>query len=285
MEQPKPVVFLSWSGARSKAVAAALRSWLKNVLQAVDPWMSEQDIQAGQVWFNEVADKVDVCAFAVICVTPENLDSKWLNFEAGAIGMARREGSHRLAAPYVLDLDELGVLPQPLGAFEAKKADKAGTFGLVESINKTLPSPLEAAVLKEVFEMWWPQLDAALREIPQPDNATAPAKPTQDDVNDEVLSLLRSIASRDQTFVVDGPTATATSAWLAEAITRRLDRPERRSWIEPSLPLFKDTVTVRTSDGQVIQLRGMVVTDPESDHSPAPPDEDSSGDEPDEPTG
>jgi len=38
-------VFISWSGQRSAAVADALRYWLPKVIQALEPWMSADDIE------------------------------------------------------------------------------------------------------------------------------------------------------------------------------------------------------------------------------------------------
>ena len=78
-------IFLSWSGQRSKAVAAALRSWLPLVLPAVEPWMSEEDIQAGRRWGAEIAAALDRSSFGIIVLTAENLDASWLMFEAGAV--------------------------------------------------------------------------------------------------------------------------------------------------------------------------------------------------------
>ena len=189
----KSRVFLSWSGERSKAVAIALRSWLKKVLQAVEPWMAEEDIKAGQVWFNQIADTLEVSTFAVICVTPENLESRWLNFEAGAIGMTRRDGAHRAAAPYLLGL-EFGDLPQPLAAFEAKQATKNGTLALVKAINDTLPTPLPEPDLVESFEMWWPKLSDALDVIPEADETAVEGAERPDrDLLEEILTHVRQI--------------------------------------------------------------------------------------------
>ncbi len=47
-------VFLSWSGDTSKAVAIALKTWLHYVFPRLNIWMSEQDIQAGTKWGQEL---------------------------------------------------------------------------------------------------------------------------------------------------------------------------------------------------------------------------------------
>jgi hypothetical protein len=47
-------VFLSWSGERSRRVAAALRKWLPATLNAINPWMSEVDILPGGVFRSDI---------------------------------------------------------------------------------------------------------------------------------------------------------------------------------------------------------------------------------------
>lgn len=74
------LVFLSWSGDRSKAVAEALAAWLGQVVQAVEPWLS-RDIAKGTRWGSEVADRLEKSRVGIVCLTPENLDAPWILFE------------------------------------------------------------------------------------------------------------------------------------------------------------------------------------------------------------
>src|SRR5260370_28578273 len=78
-------VLLSWSGARSAALAHALREWLPTVIQAVEPWMSESDIDRGARWSEEIVAQLEVARVGIICITPDNVSSPSLHFEAGAL--------------------------------------------------------------------------------------------------------------------------------------------------------------------------------------------------------
>ncbi len=78
-------VFLSWSGGRSQYVAQCLYDWLPDVIQALAPWMSEEDIHMGTRWNAEMAGILEEVAVGIVCLTPENQERRWINFEAGAI--------------------------------------------------------------------------------------------------------------------------------------------------------------------------------------------------------
>jgi hypothetical protein len=81
-------VFISWSGDRSKQVALALREWLPQALQAAQPYMSEKENEAGALWDNILSSALEESNFGIVCLTPSNLESRWLNFEAGALSKA-----------------------------------------------------------------------------------------------------------------------------------------------------------------------------------------------------
>jgi TIR domain len=105
-------VFISWSGERSKQVALALRAWLPQVVKVVQPYMSDRDNHAGMRWADKLSDELEAANFGIVCVTPENLNSRWLNFEAGAISKAVDKAR---VAPVLYGLSNPSELPPPLG--------------------------------------------------------------------------------------------------------------------------------------------------------------------------
>jgi hypothetical protein len=96
------LVFISWSGLRSKHVAEALEDWLAQVIQAVEPWIS-QDIDKGSRWGAEIADRLERSKVGIICLTKNNLNSKWIHYEAGALSKAMLQNSlSAIIVPHVL---------------------------------------------------------------------------------------------------------------------------------------------------------------------------------------
>jgi hypothetical protein len=71
-------VFISWSGASSKAVAASLRKHLPLILQGLDCFMSKHDLESGARWAQELAEELDESNFGILCLTHESLKSPWL---------------------------------------------------------------------------------------------------------------------------------------------------------------------------------------------------------------
>jgi hypothetical protein len=51
-------VFLSWSGDKSRHTAEVISGWLKQVIQALDPWMSP-NIEKGKRWGIELVIMAD----------------------------------------------------------------------------------------------------------------------------------------------------------------------------------------------------------------------------------
>jgi hypothetical protein len=182
-------VFLSWSGEKSRLVAAALRDWLPDLLQSVAPWMSQRDIDAGGRWSPEIQAQLEQSSFGVICVTDGNQAEPWLLFETGALAKTL---SDTYVCPYLIDMDIAALRPGPLTQFQAKRANKQETRDLVTTMNKALGDlALERDQLERAFDKWWPDLEAALTKLPAD---AAPMKPrSTQDLLDEILVVVRGL--------------------------------------------------------------------------------------------
>ena len=71
-------VFLSWSGEVSHKVAIVFRDWLPSVIQAIEPYVSSEDIDKGARWSTDIAEELENSTFGILCVTKENIQSKLL---------------------------------------------------------------------------------------------------------------------------------------------------------------------------------------------------------------
>jgi hypothetical protein len=186
-------VFLSWSLQRSEAVAQAFRDWLPSVLQNVRPYYTPDDIGKGSRWSSEIRGELESSDFGIIFLTPENLTSPWILFEAGALSKLEKSK----VAPLLLGVEPTDV-SGPLAQLQLTKFNKEECYKLIKALNRALDSrALEPSVLTNVFDKWWPELDekvqAAMRiALPSPETAKRPER----ELLEEVLERVRAIQIR-----------------------------------------------------------------------------------------
>lgn len=186
----RDTVFISWSGARSRRVAAVLKQRLPDVIQALTPWMSEQDIDAGELWSHAVDQNLGTNDSGILCLTPENLTAPWLLFEAGAL--SKHFGRSRVR-PYLIGLKPSDVTG-PLSRFQSVGLSRGDTKKLIESINRGMSTPLPEARLNSTFDLVWPQLErelAVAAASEEADEAAGPHRSPQD-MLEEMLAILRA---------------------------------------------------------------------------------------------
>lgn len=184
-------IFVSWSGDRSKFVAEALRDWLPDVIQALEPWMSSEDIDKGSRWFSDIITQLNEVKVGIICLTPENLESAWILFEAGALSKTLNK---TFVCTYLLDI-EPGDISAPLGQFQATKANKEDTKKILCTINKALGEEfLTKERLESAFERCWPDFEKKLEAIPDVDSIKVKKKKkrTEKELLEEILELVRA---------------------------------------------------------------------------------------------
>jgi len=185
-------VFLSWSGDLSHKLAESFFQWLPLVAQGTEPYMSAHSIEKGARWSAHLGTELEQSRFGVVFLTPDNLASPWLHFEAGAIVKSVDEA--RLA-PLLFGLRPPEV-QAPLSQFQVTVFEKQDMMKLLSSINTAEGSQLiPEQRLAHLFDRLWPDLKRAVDEIlarPAPAGISKPR-----DVNallEEILILVREHA-------------------------------------------------------------------------------------------
>ena len=184
-------VFISWSGERSKKVAVALYDWLPMVLQTARPWMSKEDIEKGSRGLEEIGRALETMSVGIICLTPENVETPWVLFEAGALSNAMGEKTR--ICPYLFGSLRPENVKPPLGVFQGAMAVKDDTWKMVRTVNRVLGDSLTEEKLDTLFERMWPELQKNLGEIPDVAGAAVPVR-SEKEMMAEVLELVRAAA-------------------------------------------------------------------------------------------
>lgn len=187
-------LFLSWSGSLSHEVAKALVWWVPQVIQAVRPWISSQDIEKGSRWFEEIGESLSNTDFGILCLTASNITAPWILFEAGAL--SKSLGQARVC-PLLVNIKNAD-LQGPLAQFNTSGIGRDEIRKLVDALNARLSPELRRpeSQLEEAFDVWWPRLDAKIKEAISSASESEDVKRTMpkrkaEDVLDEILELSR----------------------------------------------------------------------------------------------
>ncbi|MCL6708761.1 toll/interleukin-1 receptor domain-containing protein [Pseudomonas sp. R2.Fl] len=188
-------VFISWSGKRSKALAAALKDWLPLILQYAKPWVSDKDISAGDRWAQAIAGELESSNFGILCITPENLNSPWILFEAGALSKSMLDAK---VIPLLFGL-ELSDLSGPLSQFQAQKVDQQGMLDVARAINAAAENKAADTTIEQLVPALWPQLEQRLVAIPEKEISEKHMRP-QTEILEDLVSEVRGLGARMRDF-------------------------------------------------------------------------------------
>lgn len=191
-------VFISWSGNRSRKLAEFLASWLRKFPLAIEPWVSNEEIDPGTRWGRELAEALEGTSFGILCITYENQKEPWINFEAGALAKTIEK---TYVVPYLIGMKP-SELEHPLKQFQASEATEEGTWKLIETIYMASGDKTRSINdLNESFKMWWPKLNEQI-DIIKRDVVAAfiiSQEPTMSDVKlslDKIITIVESLSSR-----------------------------------------------------------------------------------------
>ncbi len=155
-------VFISWSGEKSKKIALIFRDWLPTVIQSIEPFVSSEDIDKGTRWNTDIAQELKETNFGLICVTKDNINSAWLNFEAGALS---KTINNTYVAPLLFDVKPSDLKGSPLSQFQATSLSADDMKRLIETLNSATGNSLVQTRLDKAFELCYPDLEKNIKEL------------------------------------------------------------------------------------------------------------------------
>ena len=124
--------------------------------------MSESDIGKGERWSAKVGRELESHRVGVICVTPENMASQWLLFEAGALSRMLDEAK---VCPLLLGI-RADEVTGPLVQFQATVFEREEMLALARSLNEQLGNDAaDESVLVDAFDKFWPELENRMEKV------------------------------------------------------------------------------------------------------------------------
>lgn len=152
--------------------------------------MSADDIEKGTRWRSGIAAELEQSSIGIMCLTRENLDSAWIHFEAGALSKQQQNTS---VCSFLFGLEPTDVR-EPLAQFQHTRAQKNDIRKLMFTINNALGNTkLSESELSEAFEVWWPQLEQRLSDVPSSDRKSSDPVRAEREIIEEILDLVRGL--------------------------------------------------------------------------------------------
>lgn len=184
-------IFLSWSGEKSKKVANLFKDWLPQVIQAIKPWVSTQDIESGKGWHSQIQGSLNISSFGIFCLTKDNKDTPWILYEAGAISKGDPKNN---VCTFLVDLKATDLINNPLSSFNHTFNNKDSIFKLIKEINGQLGElKLDDEVLKKAFEKNYPDFDTEMQKILKDSPTSKPTLTLQEQTINEILTTVRKV--------------------------------------------------------------------------------------------
>jgi hypothetical protein len=250
-------VFISWSGSLGGQVAEELRKWLPLVVQSVDPYLSSEDTHKGTRWRDVVGKELENSNYGIICVTPDSIDSKWLNFEAGALSKELK-GSY--VSPFLVRLKPADLESSPLTQFQMTvHHDFQDVLKLMKSINSASERPLQSEHLKSVFETWWPRLRDPINQLIKDHLAQKPLQPGHN-TEEKIENLL--ILARGHEKILSDLSRTLKSSRIGDSALQvpNLDNAGNIEYLlNKAYSIADEVARSGTSDSRsLVQVRGLI---------------------------
>jgi len=193
-------VFLSWSGKKSRKIAEVLSIWLRQIINAVDPWISSE-MEKGIRWGSEIAHRLEESKVGIICLTRENLNENWILFEAGAL--SKTKDVH--VCTFLFDITPADI-KQPLAQFQHTQFKKEDVRKLVHTISQKVKKAGEQSLpekdLNDLFDILWPRLEERLQKVAEEQEEVIHPIRSDREILEEILMFVRVQQRSESPFFV-----------------------------------------------------------------------------------
>lgn len=193
MAVDKMKVFVSWSGGQAQRVAEVWCNLLTDMFDTVQPFMSEQNIGAGERGLFKIAAELEGTSFGIIVVTPENQNSQWLNYEAGALSKGFTDPTVRVA-PSLVGFERKSDVTGPLGQFQANLLDAEGVERVLLEVAGAAGVDLEPIPAR--FRRTWGDYEQRFAEASEKLDQHVQHR-SEVELLDEILTTVRSQSTAD----------------------------------------------------------------------------------------
>lgn len=194
-------VFISWAGPLSLEIAEFFQEWLPRVIQVITPVMSTE-IEKDTLWTPQLFSQMESSSTCISILTHENLDARWLLFEAGVM-------SSKICC-FLVDVTPAEI-KTPLSIYQLTKFEKKDVFRLIKLLNSKLKDttemPLEMERLKSVFNQNWPEFEEKITILIKESTQSRPHDPppphrSKRNILEEVLELSRKQIQRMENWEI-----------------------------------------------------------------------------------
>lgn len=208
-------VFISWSG-NSKGVAQAINKSLPSLFDDASPWIST-DNRSGSIWLPAIDEQLSDTDFGIICVTKENQEAPWLNFEAGAL--SRRVDAKRELMPVLLiDFEGMSEVGGPIAGFQMQMATLDGFFTVMKDLNACELGPqINERILRVRVEAAWKEIEKEVIKVKESRSSSMMEVRSDSEKIDEVLDVVRGLSK-----------VGSVRNWGTGAVQEPLDNNEKR---------------------------------------------------------
>lgn len=230
-------IFISWSGKMSHQIAVILREWIPSVIQSVEPYVSSEDIDKGARWSTDIAEELQGAKYGILCLTPDNVEAPWLNFEAGALSKTIIDN---YVSPFLIGLKP-SEIKGPIVQFQSTSYNLDDVKKLIHGINEAnSDTKIDKERLNSYFDVWWPKLKEKLDKVEKSikvesakkTNPNLKEKQVEVSKSDEVLEEILALA-RSQQRLLKSPEEILPPRYLQEVLDIRNNALDRDSDIHP----------------------------------------------------